>query len=160
MTQVSWTSALKRLFSLRSAPLLAALLGAGFAQHSLAEVHYRWIDERGHPVHSDRPPPGNIDYEVVAPGAGTKRSVQAGRGAVPADLEPKVGNEFEPAPVVEKPIPKNPEYCQRAQDNLWRYENAARVRLRNDQGEVYYVGPEEREARRQDALKAIDVYCE
>lgn len=149
-----------QVFPPRRALLLAAVLGAGIAHHALAEVHYRWIDERGQPVHSDRPPPPGVDYEVIAPGAGLKRPVKANEGAVPLDLEPKVGNEFEPVPTVAQPVPKNPEYCERSRENLWRFENAARVRMRNDQGEVYYVGPEEREARRQEALKAIEVYCE
>lgn len=141
------------------ASLVVLLLFAGLSAPSFAEVHYRWIDERGQPVHSDRPPPAGVDYEVISPGSGLKRPVEGQQGAVPADLSPTVSNEFEPVPQIEQAPKKNPEYCQRARDNLMALRSA-RVRLRNDQGEYYYLDEEQKEAERIEARAAIEAYCE
>ena len=119
------------------------------------------MDERGNPVHSDRPPPKGTDYEVVSTGSSLIRQVDAEEGAVPAETEPRVGNEFErvdkeQAQVVEK----NPEYCRRARENLATLTTTARIRVRNDQGEYRYIDEEEKEIQRQRARDSIAVHCE
>jgi hypothetical protein len=128
---------------------------------SAEKNYYRWLDERGRPVHSDRPPPKGIDYEVVSTGSTLTRPVEAEEGAVPAEIEPTAGNEFEQADSEKNQrVKKNPEYCQRAKDNLATLSRAARVRIRNDQGEYHYLDAEEKEAQRQDAEAGISTYCE
>jgi hypothetical protein len=128
---------------------------------SAEKNYYRWLDERGSPVHSDRPPPKGIDYEVVSTGPTLTRPVEAEEGAVPAEIEPTAGNEFEQADSEKNQrVKKNPEYCQRAKDNLATLSRAARVRIRNDQGEYHYLDAEEKEAQRQDAEAGISTYCE
>jgi hypothetical protein len=128
---------------------------------SAEKNYYRWLDERGSPVHSDRPPPKGIDYEVVSTGSTLTRPVEAEEGAVPAEIEPTAGNEFEQADSEKNQrVKKNPEYCQRAKDNLATLSRAARVRIRNDQGEYHYLDAEEKEAQRQDAEAGISTYCE
>ncbi len=57
---------------------------------SAQNVYYRWMDDRGNPVHSDRPPPQGVDYEVVKTGSSTVREVPATAGAVPAETSPRV----------------------------------------------------------------------
>jgi hypothetical protein len=147
----------RRRSCLAVAGLVAVALAPLVAQ---AEVHYRWINERGVQVHSDRAPPPGIDYEVVDVGPSVVRPVRAEEGAVPRTIEPSPGNRFETVDPRRAEVEKNPEYCARARDNLYRLDNDARVRMRNEQGEVSYLEPEEREAERQKALKAIDIYCE
>ena len=122
--------------------------------------YYRWMDERGNLVHSDRPPPKGVDYEVVSTGSSLTRQVDAEQGVVPAEVEPRVGNDFKQADTKESRIEKNPEYCQRARDNLYLLDRVARIRLRNDQGEYRYIDEEEKDIQRQNAIDAIAVHCD
>jgi len=123
--------------------------------------YYRWVDERGNPVHSDRPPPKGVNYEVVSTGSSLTRQVDAQEGAVPAETEPRVGNEFERVDTEQvQVVEKNPEYCKRAQENLATLTTAARIRVRNDQGEYRYIDEEEKEIQRQRAQDSIAIHCE
>ena len=124
-------------------------------------THYRWLDDRGNPVHSDRPPPKGTDYEVITTGSSLIRKVSGDEGAVPPETQPRVGNEFDQIDM-EAPaeVEKNPEYCERAQKNLEALENANRIRVRNDQGEMRILSDEEREAEKIKARDAIADHCE
>jgi hypothetical protein len=125
------------------------------------ETYYRWTDDRGRPVHSDRPPPKGVDYDVASTGSTLIRPVEAEQGAVPAEISPRVGNDFEQVDTrKETEIEKNPEYCQRARDNLATLSKNGRIRLLNDQGEHRYIDEEEKEIQRQNAADAIDAHCE
>lgn len=123
------------------------------------EAYYRWVDERGNPMHSDRPPPKGTDYEVITTGSSFKREVSAQEGAVPLEVEPTPSNEFEVSKE-STAIKKNPEYCARARDNLAQLNTKARIRTRNDQGDVRYLSEEEKTAERTKAQEAISAYCE
>lgn len=144
--------------------LIAGLLVAialGHISSASGETYYRWNDERGNPVHSDRPPPKGVDYEVAATGSSLLRPVTAAEGAVPAETKPKVGNEFEP--VDQKKMQadnKNPEYCELAKDNLATLSRSARIRVRNDQGEYHYLDEKEKEVQREQAKKTMELHCE
>lgn len=127
---------------------------------SAGKNHYRWIDERGSPVHSDRPPPKGVDYEVISTGSSLVREVGGDEGVVPAEVTPKVGNEFQQIDKAKKEAEKNPEYCQRARDNLATLDSAARIRLRNEQGELRYIDEEEKEEQRKRARETIELHCE
>ena len=131
----------------------------GLSAHA-GKNHYRWIDDRGNPVHSDRPPPKGVDYEVITTGSSLVREVDADEGVVPAEVEPRVGNEFEQVDTAAAKIEKNPEFCQRARDNLNTLDTVARIRLRNDQGELRYIDEAEKEEQRKRARETIAVHCE
>jgi hypothetical protein len=123
--------------------------------------HYRWLDDRGNPVYSDRAPPKGVDYEVISAGSSLKRVVSAEEGAVPLEIEPRAGNEFDQVDAAKaKRIKKNPELCQRARKNLETLTSSPKVKVRNDQGEVRYLDPAEMEVQRQTAKAQISVYCE
>jgi len=122
--------------------------------------YYRWIDERGNPVHSDRPPPMGVDYEVVSTGSGLMRQVNAEEGAVPAEVEPRVGNDFQQIDAKPPKIEKNPAYCQRAKDNLATLDSAARIRIRNEKGEYRYITEKEKAEERINAQNSIKEHCE
>lgn len=125
------------------------------------ETYYRWMDDRGRPVHSDRPPPKGVDYEVVATGSTLVRPVEADQGAVPAEITPTAGNDFQQVDTGKgAEVEKNPEYCQRARNNLATLSQNGRIRLRNDQGEYVYIDEEQKEMQRRAATDAIDAYCE
>jgi len=122
--------------------------------------YYRWKDANGNPVNSDRPPPQGIEYEVISTGSSLVRPVEPNTGAVPKTVEPTASNSFEPVDTSRLQVEKNPEYCARARENLNQLDTHARVSLRNEQGEVRILTPEEKEAERQKALNSIEAFCE
>ena len=148
---------MKRILSTFSIVLLLAISGNSAIAD---EVIYRWMDERGAPVNSDRPPPKGVDYEVVSTSTSMVRSVDSDEGVVPLEVEPSPSNDFEPVDSRKPEIEKNPEFCQRAQDNLTQLDTHARIRLRNEEGEIRYLDEEEKAAERQKANDAIDAFCE
>ena len=141
--------------------LLLMLLVATSTASLGASNQYRWLDDRGEPVYSDRPPPKGVDYEVVSAGSSLKRVVSAEEGAVPPETQPRVGNEFNQVDSSAGTRSKNnPELCQRARTNLEALSSSAKVKVRNEKGEVRYLNPEEMEIERQTAQAQISVYCE
>jgi hypothetical protein len=137
---------------------LAILVTAGVCAH--AETYYRWHDERGNPVHSDRPPPAGTPYEVISTGSKLVRQVEPDEGAVPATTEPTVGNEFEQVDTGKTGVQKNPEQCKIAQENLQTLSTKVRIQIRDEQGDLRYLSEEEKEAQRKQAIDAIAVHCE
>lgn len=141
--------------------VLLMSLAAASGQSAGASNQYRWLDDRGEPVYSDRPPPKGVDYEVISAGSSLKRVVSAEEGAVPPETEPRVGNEFNQVDSSAGTRSKNnPELCQRARTNLEALSSSAKVKVRNEKGEVRYLNPEEMEIERQTAQAQISVYCE
>ncbi|GEM_PF-196827 len=154
--------------------LLSALLvlAAGVSTTLHAEdSYYRWKDERGNMVVSDRPPEASIEYEVFSTGSSRFRRVSPGEGAVPAETTSRPGNRFETQDkaddngsmdtvAVEVLPEKDPEICERARQNLETLETAARIRVRDEAGELRYLSADEIETQRQNALDNIDVHCE
>jgi hypothetical protein len=119
---------------------------------------YHWINDRGEPLYSDRPPPKGVNYEVVSIKTQSKRIVSAEEGVVPASVTSTAGNEFEEVSTAPEPI-KSPEMCNRAQTNLESLTSSDKVRVRNEQGEVRYLTPEEVAVERKTAREQIEVYC-
>jgi hypothetical protein len=147
--------------------LVAALLGLGIAVSSeAAETYYRWKDDSGRLVVSDRPPQDpDVEYEVVSQRSTLTRRVRSGEGAVPPEVTPRPGNEFEareaPASETENSIPKNSESCARARKNLETLNTAARIRIRDpDTGELRYLTEEDKDEQREQAMEIIRVHCE
>ncbi len=142
--------------------ICSALLACSFsASNSVAgSTHYRWINERGIEVHSDRPPPAGIDYEVISAGTGLKRVVPGEEGAVPAEVTPSAGNDFTQVNTNEQNRDKkNPELCARAQKNLQSLTAGTRVKVRDSQGEERYLTDEELVIEKATAEAQIGVYC-
>ena len=152
---------MKPVYRTTARTALLLLLAASGAQSIADSNQYRWLDDRGNPVYSDRAPPKGVDYEIVSAGSSLKRVVAAEEGAVPAEIEPRVGNEFNQVDsAAAARSKKNPELCQRARKNLEALTDSAQVKIRNDQGEVRFLSPEEMEVERQTARAQISVYCE
>ena len=134
------------------------LLGPGPA--AAGEILYRWKDDRGNPVHSDRPPPKGTDYEVISTDSSMVRSVDGDEGAVPRKLTPNPSNEFQTVDSRVPKVEKNPEYCERAKQNLDTLGSAVKIQMRNDQGELRYLTEEEREVQKEKARQSIRAHCE
>ncbi|MEE4143339.1 MAG: DUF4124 domain-containing protein [Halieaceae bacterium] len=137
---------------------LIVVTAAGSAH--AGSTYYRWQDDRGNPVHSDRPPPQGTPYEVITTGSSLVRQVDADEGAVPATTEPSVSNDFQPVNTSKAPVKKSPEQCQRARENLETLNTKNRIQIRNDQGELRPLSEEEKEIQRQQAMDVIAVHCE
>lgn len=141
--------------------LTTCLLGSGLSLPTAAETLYRWVDERGDPVHSDRPPPKGVEYEVISTSSSYKRVVSAEEGAVPLETSPRVGNDFVRVNTEEaERRKKNPEYCKQARQNLETLSSSEQVKMRNDQGEIRVLTAEQMAQQRARAQSQIDLYCE
>lgn len=151
---------MKRVLTICALVLALAVptLSGPFA-NAAGQVVYRWKDAQGNQVNSDRPPPVGTDYEVISTSSSMVRPVDAEEGAVPLKVNPSPGNEFEPVDTSPPKIEKNPEYCQRARENLEALDAKVRIQMRNEQGEVHFLTEEEREVQRQKALDTIKVHC-
>jgi len=149
--------------SLAALPLVIVLaVGAPVPKTDAAETYYRWKDERGKLVVSDRPPTDpEIEYEVVSQRTSLVRRVPRGEGAVPAEVTPRPGNRFEQVDTDEAEVEKNPEACARARTNLETLNTSARIRIRDpDTGEMRYLTEEEKLTQRERAEETIRVHCE
>jgi len=151
---------LKLTFTTSALVLATALqiFCASFA--NAGTVVYRWNDAAGNQVNSDRPPPEGIEYETISTSSSMVHTVEPAEGTVPPTVKPGAGKDA-PATADKTPATqKNPEFCARARDNLTQLDTHARIRLRDDQGEVRYLSEEEKTAEKQKALDAIKVFCE
>jgi hypothetical protein len=115
--------------------------------------HYRWSNERGEPIYSDRPPPKGTDYEVISSSSRLKRSVSAEEGAVPPELTPEAADGSGGSK-------KNTGLCEKAKMNLLSLQGTHKVSVRDDQGQVRELSPQEREIAKQTAQATIDMYCD
>lgn len=150
---------------IKAGPTFAAVLAMmaltlGYSVGTSGETFYRWKDDRGNPVHSDRPPPKGVPYEVVSTESSLIRPVEPDEGAVPREIEPTVSNDFDPVETKPMRVEKNPEYCARAKENLETLDIVPRIRMRGDDGEMRIITPEERAIQRQQALDTIKTHCE
>jgi hypothetical protein len=138
------------------------LIVAGSSVESPADAnYYRWQDPEGNPIHSDRPPPAGIDYEVVSTESTFSRAIAAQEGAVPLDLDSTIDSEFaQNASANSGKYQQDPALCEIARTNLDLLTNSEKVKTRNAAGEVRYLTPEEMEVGRQTATAQISVYCE
>ncbi len=129
-----------------------------------ADTYYRWRDAQGKLVVSDRPPSDSgVEYEVVSQNSNLMRRVQPGEGAVPPEVNPRPGNEFEQVsknPQRLEAIARNPESCARATANLETLNSTARIRIRDaDTGELRFLSEEEKEVQRAKAQDIMRVHC-
>ena len=151
---------MKLAFNRHAFLLATALLTMYHPVANADQVVYRWKDTAGNPVNSDRPPPQGVDYEVISTKSSMVRPVDAQEGAVPLQVKPSADNDFTPVDSSQPATEKNPEYCARAKDNLVQIESHARIRLRDDQGEIRYLSEEEKNAERKKAQYAVKAYCD
>ncbi len=151
-----------------SATLIAALaVLLAMPVTAASSTYYRWKDDQGNLVMSDRPPAdSSIEFETVGPdgslrrppapdGDSTAGSPGAGGGMTPVR---EAGGAEAAAP--NSSPPPDPELCAKARANLQTLESAARIRMQGDDGELRFLDDEEREAQRQEALRAIEAHCE
>ncbi|WP_279247232.1 DUF4124 domain-containing protein [Candidatus Litorirhabdus singularis] len=125
------------------------------------EGYYKWTDTSGRTHLGDRPPPAGTDYKFVSTDTGISRSVAAeaapGGSAAPAMPKPQASTETVAQQQIT--IEKNPEYCQQAQANIDTLDSVARIRIRDDDGEMRFLSEEEKATQRRKAEDMIAVHC-
>jgi hypothetical protein len=141
---------------------LLLFLAAVGIEAAASDTFYRWQDERGNQVNSDRPPPAGTPYEVISTESSMVRRVNTADAPAGAGADP--GDGASPSQTVvhrgQSQVVKNPEFCAQAKENLATLEVAPRVRLRGEDGEYRYLTDEEREEQKKNARDTIAVHCD
>jgi hypothetical protein len=152
---------LKFVFTARALLLATALPVLAAAVAHAGEVVYRWKDAEGNQVNSDRPPPEGIKYETISTSSSMVHTVDPEGSAAPSTAKPAAGKEASTTTVAKAPAPqKNPEYCELGRNNLAQLDTHARIQMRNEKGEVYFLNEEEKAVERKKAMDTIKAYCE
>lgn len=137
-------------------------------QPAAASPTYRWVDDNGNPVLSDRPPKAGIPYTEVGVDTGFRRypkpvadeTAEPG-GQAPADSASASladgSNEGHVTRV--EVIEPQPALCEQAKDNIFKLETFPRMRVQGDDGEVRFMSDEERAAQLATAYKVRDANC-
>ena len=132
---------------------------AGSSVESLADAtYYQWVDDSGAAVHSDRPPPEGVEYEIISTSSNLIKTVSFEDGLAPSAVDSPAGDSVNSEEASQST--KGLELCKRATTNLETLTNSDKVKVRNDEGEVRFLSPEEIEVQRQTAQAQIGVYCE
>ena len=152
-------------FNIVTSSILLLLLQG---QPAGASPTYRWVDDNGNPVLSDRPPKAGIPYTEVGVDTGFRRypkpvatetaeagdQAPAGSASV-STLASSTGAGANPTEVVEA----QPDLCEQAKDNIFKLETFPRMRVRDDDGEVRFMSDEERATQLATAYKVRDANC-
>ena len=130
-----------------------------------ANTTYRWVDQNGNPVLSDRPPEAGVPYTKV----GVKMGIwRYSKPAAPETGAPDDGAAVDsPSPVPSHSIAEReaadaeplPALCEQARDNIFKLETFPRMRMRDDSGEVRFIDEAEREQELAIAYEARDANC-
>lgn len=148
---------IKRTCGVAAAVALLCLSGASV---SAGGNYYRWIDETGTTVSSDRPPPTGTDYDVISSTTNTMHS-DAGEEevAAPNDTPAPARNTEVAKSEVRPMLEKNPEYCDQATQNLETLKTRARVRVPDGNGNYRYLNEEEKAEQRVTAEAIVAQHC-
>lgn len=143
-----------------AAALVSGLL-LGTMTATADTVIYRWNDEQGNPVVSDRAPPPGVEFERITTRSSLVSPVEDTAPATPAPPPPRSAPPAKTQPPkTEKTIfKKNPEYCAHARKNLETLQ-LARIRFTDENGVYRFMTEEDKEAERKNALEIIEMHCE
>ena len=144
--------------------ICASAILIGVTASSVSAETFRWIDENGNPVLSDRPPPSGTPYTEVISGGGfgpsrsstetTSTNATSSNNASVASPGNDRANETDAAAY------KNPELCAQAEDTIFKLETFPRARVKDDSGEVRFMTDSERSQQLQTANLVRDAHCE
>jgi hypothetical protein len=142
-------------------PIVAIAMLLWVAGTSAGETLYRWVDDSGNQVNSDRPPAAGVKYEVISTRSSMVRSVNSQNVSTAAEnTSQDTTPDSQPLSPGRSATEKNPQFCAQARDNLTQLDTRARIRMRNADGEIRYLNEKERAAERDKALMSIEAHCE
>lgn len=137
---------------------MAASLLSG---HAVAEKgYYKWLDAKGNPQHSDRPPPAGVEYEFISTETRMTRRVSAEESRAIGTTNPNTAAQGSPSSSkpVAVAVEKDQALCDQARANLDTLNSTALVRIRDKEG-IRYLTEEEKEDQRNRARDMISVHC-
>jgi hypothetical protein len=129
-----------------------------------ADTVYRWLDDRGNLMISDRPPEdSSITYEAMRMGESAmsrtfRRNPDPEPEADSPSREEAAAEPETPVARVERPE-KDPELCRQARENLDALDTFTRIRTKDENGEYYYLTEEDKEFQREQARETIRIHC-
>ena len=146
-------------------PALCLLLAG---QGALAKTTYRWIDDNGNPVLSDRPPPAGTPYTEVGVNSGLRRYPKPANteqettsdAARAASSSADQRNTGELGAESIRVIQAEPALCEQARDNIFKLETFAQMRVQDDDGTVRFMTDEERARQLATAYQVRDANCD
>lgn len=141
------------------ARLIAVLMLLAAGPLAAAEV-YRFIDENGNVVYTDRPVPGAELVDVDLPFLGGRPLPRSSRSSGGAS-EAGVANEEEPqaASRSEPTAEQRAANCEPARERLERYATAHRLYRTTPDGEREYLTSEEIDEARAQAAADVEQWC-
>jgi len=142
--------------------LLAALIPQG-----VAGTTYRWVDENGNPVLSDRPPPAGTPYTEVDSSSRFGRPPQS---ASQDQVSSPIPDNGRPVPQSTSTYPttddgdhapeRQPAVCEQAKTNILKLETLPRIRVEGASGEIRFMTEDERTAQLDIAYWARNLHCD
>jgi len=133
---------------------------AGLLPAMAAEV-YRWTDEDGRVVFSEKVPPG-VQAEKISTRSAPRRPVESKPEARPAGQQPVP--EAGPAVGGVERLPDDPALraanCRQAKAVLTQLETRPRLKALDAAGEPYFITDEERAERTAAARKSVEDWCD
>ena len=147
--------------------IASAICGLLLAMPASASTTYRWVDENGNPVLSDRPPQAGVPYTEVGVDTGIRRYPKPVAPEVVAPEDAALGASSTPMADTSDQITSDvtiaaeadPDLCERARDNIFKLETFPRMRVRDDSGEVRFMSDEERAEQLATAYEVRDANC-
>ena len=148
---------------------ITACVALALSQTASASTTYRWVDQNGNPVLSDRPPEAGVPYTEVGVDSGFKRypkptgmnkpdaNESDATGASSTDLSSASATS---SPTRIEVVSPQPDLCDRAQDNIFKLETFPRMRVQDENGEVRFMTDEERSAQLATAYRVRDANCD
>ena len=133
-----------------------------------ASPTYRWVDDNGNPVLSDRPPETGTPYTEVGVDTGFRRypkpiasdtTEPGGQAPAGSTLASPLASSNGAEANATKVLEAHPALCEQAEDNIFKLETFPRMRVRDDDGEVRFMSDEERATQLATAYKVRDANC-
>jgi hypothetical protein len=128
------------------------LVATGSLQSQADNTQYRWENSEGGVVFSDRPPADGAEYKQLDTQPSSNRDPLQGQ-------DNTEGTDTANA-AAESADTKNDALCENARLKLVALEGSNKVSVRDAQGEVRDVTPEERAIAQQTAKARVEVYCD
>ena len=148
---------------------LSACWALALSHPAPANTTYRWMDQNGNPVLSDRPPEAAVPYTEVEVGGGSRRyprptgindpDVNESDAASASSTALSSPSAASPPTHIEIMSPQ-PDLCDQAQDNIFKLETFPRMRVQEEKGEVRFMTDEERSVQLATAFRVRDANCD
>ena len=142
------------------------LLGVAMAccpQLAFGTEIYRWQDEQGNPVISDRRPAPGIPYTTLNPTRlGTSLGKRSSLNDAPSVALPRSETTEKIASTPTKRVDKpdtSQALCSRITDSISKLESLPRISVREPNGSTRFLSDTERKAKLSEAIKRRDQQC-